>query len=246
MNLMAYRANFFIWSMVSLGWVVMAILFFEILYSQFPNIAGWTRPMMYVFQGTYFITIFILWGLLWENMENFPKIINTGELDLYLIKPVNTQFLISFRQIDPSNIADLVAGIFLMSYGFVIGDFKISLINILMYLFLILLAAVYFYAAWFITLCLSFYTDRLENIPYLFPGLRQLWRIPHTFYKGGLRILFTYVIPVTIAATVPAQVLLGQLNFKDIAILCFYAFIMIFLSHQFFQFSLKHYSSASS
>lgn len=246
MNLMIYRSNFIIWSLVSLGWVVITILFFELIYLQVDLIGDWTRPMMYVFQGTYFLTVFIIWGLLWENMERFPELVNRGELDQYLTKPINTQFMLSLRTIDPSNISDFTAGILLLIYGLNAGGYQITPHQIVLYLLLLVCAGIYLYATWFSSVCLSFYTNRLRNIHHLFPSLSQVWRVPQTIYSGWLRLIFTYVIPVTLAATVPAQLLLNQVSMGNIAILLIAALAMLLFSHTFFKISLKRYASASS
>lgn len=246
MYLVEYRFNFIIWALVSLMWSVITIAFFEIIYSFTDVINGWTKPMMYVFQGTYFIINFIIWGLLWQNMETLPRKISKGELDLLITKPVSAQFILSFREIDPSNMADLFIGIAAIAYGFQLGGFAIHLTNLTTFLVVLLVAGIFFYSAWFTTVCLSFWADRLHNIPRIFPGLRQLWRIPHSFYSGVPNLIFTYLIPVTIAATVPAQALLGILSAKYLAILVIFSVLSLIVSHLFFQHSLKQYTSASS
>ena len=54
---------------------------------------------------------FFLWGVLWQNMQLIPEKINRGTLDLELIKPINQQFLLSFRLIGFDDFHSLIVGI---------------------------------------------------------------------------------------------------------------------------------------
>ena len=45
------------------------------------------------------------------NAEEFSELIRTGGLDFALLKPIDTQFLISFRKVDWSSLSNFAAGI---------------------------------------------------------------------------------------------------------------------------------------
>jgi len=245
-HLIEYKANFIIWSLVTGSWTIISIFFFEMLYGYIDSLAGWTKPMMYVFQGSYFIINFVIWGLIWENIETLPRKINRGELDLLLVKPVNSQFIVSFQVIDPSNVTDLCLGLTAIIYGLHQGGITPSLLQILTFIILLVVAAIFFYSAWFITVCFAFWSDRLDNIPHLFPGLRQIWRFPRSVYAGVPYFILSYLLPVSLAATIPPQILLGIFEPLSIILLITFSGVALWLSHFFYQFSLRHYSSASS
>ena len=45
------------------------------------------------------------------NVDELTDLIRTGGLDFILLKPIDTQFLVSLRRIDWSSLANLVAGL---------------------------------------------------------------------------------------------------------------------------------------
>ena len=48
------------------------------------------------------------------NADEFSELIRTGNLDFALLKPIDTQFLISFHKVDWSSLVNLLAGAVLL------------------------------------------------------------------------------------------------------------------------------------
>jgi ABC-2 type transport system permease protein len=65
-------------------------------------------------------------------------------------------------------------------------------------------------------------------------------------YPAIYRVFFTFVIPVAFLTTIPAEAMLGRLNpvwlLGDLGL----AIALLWISHRFWQFALKFYTSASS
>lgn len=241
-----YKSDFIIWSLVSIGWTILTIIFYEIIFLNTDSIGGWSKPQVILIQGLHFILEFFLWGVLWENMREIPTKINTGAMDLELTKPVNHQFLLSFKNISFDNINNLILGIATVIYAVKTGDMTVTLAGFLAGLISLIIASVYIYAGWFMTMCVAFWFDRFDNLHFLFPSLRHFWKIPQPFYTGFLRIVVTYIIPVGLIATVPAQFIFNQPRWDWLAILSFFAVATLYASHKFFTVAVRHYGSASS
>ena len=71
-------------------------------------------------------------------------------------------------------------------------------------------------------------------------------RFPLSAYPPGLRLLFTLVLPVAFLTTVPAEALLGRASLPWLAGSVLVAALSLALSRAFWQFALRHYTSASS
>jgi len=246
MQAMMYKADFMIWSLVTVGWIFLNFLFYQFLYLNVTEIAGWTKPQLLVLLGFYFVIDFFLWGVLWQNMRKIPEIVNRGQLDLVLTKPVNTQFLLSFKGIGFDDIHGLLIGLVTIVYALSIGNIKPSVADVLLSTAALGVALVYIYSAWFITVCAAFWFDRIENLHYLFPGLRQIWRVPQPFYKGIVQKILTFVIPATLVTTVPAQFLLRKPSLPLFITLIIFAVVSLKLSTWVLKVALRHYSGASS
>jgi ABC-2 type transport system permease protein len=72
------------------------------------------------------------------------------------------------------------------------------------------------------------------------------FRVPGVLYRGVFKVIFYFLLPYGIMATVPAQFLAGTLSMRGlIHALCVVMFFTAF-ALWFWKFGLKHYKSASS
>lgn len=242
----AYKENFIAWTLVVFGWTALMIVFYEMIFLNTDQIAGWTKPQVILLQGFYFIIEFFMWGILWENMREIPAKINTGAMDLELTKPVNHQFILSVKNISFENINNLILGLITVFYALESGGMIITLPNLVLSVFGLMASCLFIYSGWFITMCFAFWADRFENLHYFFPSLRQFWRMPDSFYTGTLRKVVSFVLPVGLITSVPTEFLLGRYNYTLMSVLIVFALLFLYVSHIFFKIAIKHYGSASS
>jgi ABC-2 type transport system permease protein len=94
-----YRANIVLRVITEVVWYTMQLSVFEVLYTHTDSISGWTVQDMRVFMGTLFITDVTYMILFHENMDQIWSMVRKGDLDLYLVKPVNSQFMVSCRKV---------------------------------------------------------------------------------------------------------------------------------------------------
>jgi len=71
-------------------------------------------------------------------------------------------------------------------------------------------------------------------------------KFPVDIFKGFFRIILIYVVPVAYIATFPVEALLGKVGWERIIPAIFLAVGTFALSQWFWNFALRHYSSASS
>lgn len=240
-----YRGDFFAWSLVTIGWVAFTLVFYQILFTQVTSVGGWNRSQMLILQGFYFWTEAVLWGLVYENLHAIPRKINRGTLDLDLVKPVNLQFLLSVRRIGLDHLNSVVLGALVMGYALQSGRITPSLTEIMIAISLFAIATIFLYAAWFTTVCLAFWVERLENIVYVFPAFRHFAKLPLPAYQGTVRAILTYIIPIALVTTLPTQSLLGRLDIPAVLVLGAFALGSLALSRRVLQSGLKRYTSAS-
>ncbi len=243
---MMYKENFITWSLVTVGWFILNLLFYQFIYLNVDIIAGWQKHEVYMVLGFYFLFDFLLWGILWQNMRQIPEKINKGTLDLELTKPINQQFLLSFKHIGNDDFNSLIFGLGTIIYALRLGSIQPTLLEVILGFASVILAFIYVYSAWFTTMCAAFWFERIDNLHFLFPGLRHFWRVPQPFYKGLLRGFLTFVIPATLITTVPAQILLRKPSMLLFATLIFFAIFSLLFSSWFFKIAIKRYGSASS
>ena len=243
---MVYKTDFVIWSLVSFGWTIFTLLFYQLLFLKVDSIAGWTKPELLIVQGFYFIFEAILWGVFFKNFKTIPQRINNGTLDFDLMRPINTQFMLSFRFYSFDNLTNVVLGLFTIILAMKIGDFSFSFANLAISLVVAVFSLLLIYSVYFSTMCIAFWHDRFDNLQYLFPSVRDFWHYPHTFYHGIVRFLLITLTPLALVVSLPSHSFLGRQLWSLIFYLAVASIVSLILSNKIFNFAIKKYSSASS
>ena len=114
---MEFRLNFFIWGFAMLVEFGIHFLFFHNLYGSVEEIAGWNRYEWLFYLGFVQLMLAVFMVFLFPNLVALPWRINSGELDYFLLKPVNTQFLVSLGNMNFGYLVNIAAGMILMGYG---------------------------------------------------------------------------------------------------------------------------------
>lgn len=242
---MAYPQDFVIWAMVDLLWSGINLSFYKILLLRMPNISGWTFEQLSLILGLVYMLNAFVWGTMYNNMKELVGDIYKGNLDLYLSKPINSQFLVSTKRISLSLIPSLVTGIFLTTYGLSVNH-QLTLAGLIMVLISIISSVVISYSLYFISVTCALFVGRLKNIADNFPQSLEIAKYPTVIYPTIFQFLFTFVMPLALLGYVPASIILGRINFLYIFSLPATGLLLLFLSHKFWSFALRHYSSASS
>ena len=242
---MAYPQDFLVWTVVDILWSVINLVFFKIILLAIPNISGWTFDKLIIPLGFVQLLNAFIWGLMYGNMKEIPNDVNKGNLDLYLSKPANAQFLLSTRGVGLSILPSFFIGGFLIWYGLSINH-ALSFLNIIIVFVATGSSVVISYSLWFMMVTTSLWFSRLKNIAEVFPHSIDIARYPVGIFHPFMRFIFTFIIPFAIFGFLPADIILNKISplfiFWPIAM----AFVLLYLSHKFWNFALRHYSSASS
>jgi ABC-2 type transport system permease protein len=81
---------------------------------------------------------------------------------------------------------------------------------------------------------------------WVFDSIFQLARYPINIYPPLIKLLLTWIIPIAVITTIPAQALSGQTNLSAILIAIGVAAILFGIASWIFQKGIKRYHSASS
>ena len=111
---MTFRTNFVLQCVSSLGWTLMNVGFYLIIFQYTTSIgadSGWDRDKFFLFIATTWFINSLVQAFFMPNAEEFSELIRTGGLDFALLKPIDTQFLISFRRVDWSALSNFAAGL---------------------------------------------------------------------------------------------------------------------------------------
>jgi len=197
-----------------------------------------------------------------SNAEEFSELIRTGGLDFALLKPIDTQFLISFRRIEWSALSNFVAGLVIAGYSLysmATRDTNPRFPTVSMFLFYVFFVACGVAIMYSVMICLaatSVWLGRNQTLYDFWFYITNFSRYPMEIYNRGWGVallgLFTFVIPVLVVVNVPARVLAMPLNPRAswewplMAWACCATILSLTFSRWLFRKSLLSYRSASS
>ena len=100
---MSFRTNFILQCVSTISWTVMNIGFYQIVFEYSDSIGkgtGWGRDEFFVFLASTWIINSLVQTFFMPNAQQFSELIRSGNLDFALLKPIDTQFVISFPRVD--------------------------------------------------------------------------------------------------------------------------------------------------
>ena len=244
----AYPSNFYIGWLHSLLNLATGVLGVMVLFGQIETVNGWNRAATLALLGVY-LTVSALRSLFLgpslEALAGMDGEVWTGQFDFTLLRPVDTQFLASFRKWHPFALFDLVLGLGVL--GVAMTQLSQTLTAARLVAFLIALGAglTVLYAILLAFAGLIFWSPGVL-FTWVLDGIFQMARYPVGLYPGWLRLVLTWVVPVGIITTVPAQALTGAISVEMLAGSVGLAAALLIGASALFRFGLSRYASASS
>ncbi len=239
-----YRLNFVISSFSSLANLVGSIFSLYLFYRTGYSFQGWSWEEALIVLGIFTLLQGFSATLLIPNLNRIVEYVQQGTLDFVLLKPISSQFWLSARIFSPWGIPDLFFGFLIIFYAG--NQLTITPINYLVSLFAIALGMMILYSIWFILGATSIWFVKIHNVTEVLRGLLEAGRYPIAAYPAGFRLFFTFIIPVAFLTTIPAEALLGRIAIPWLFGAGVLAIFLLVISHLFWQFALKFYTSASS
>ncbi len=245
---LAYRANFWIDLFNALLNLAAGVLGIQILFGQIQNLNGWDYPATLTLLGVYLIVsalrgLFI--GPSLEALAGLGQEIWSGSFDFTLLRPLDTQFLVTFRYWRLFALFDLALGAAVLIAGVSHSAQTLSALQILAFLVALGAAVITVYAVLLAFTALVFWNPAML-FTWVFDALFQLARYPVNIYPTWLRFLLTWIIPVGLVTTIPAQTLTRQVSLGLITASVTASLLLLALASWFFRRGMRRYASASS
>jgi ABC-2 type transport system permease protein len=215
---MQYRWDFLVDGVIEAFWTVTALVPLVVVYRARDSIAGWSFPEALVVAAWFTMLQGILEGAINPSLTSVVEHIRKGTLDFVLLKPADAQFLVSTGRIYPWRALNVLTAVVLFGVAFHRLGRSPSLGDVGQALVLLAAATTLLYALWIMTVSLAFYVVKIDNLTYLFSSVFDAARWPIGIFRGVIRFVFTFVIPLAVMTTFPAQALLGTLSLRVTAL----------------------------
>lgn len=243
---MQYRWDFVVSGALALLWTAAGLVPFHIAFHGRPPVGGWTYESALVVVGFFTLLRGVLDGAVNPSLLSVVQQIREGTLDFVLLKPADAQFLVSTTKFEVFRMLDALAGLGLVTFAFVRLGRAPSAAGVLTALVMLVAATVVLYSIWILVIAAAFWVVRVDNLAYLFDSIFDFARWPVSVFKGIWKFVFTFVIPLGVMTTYPAEALLGALATETAVASILGATALAVAARAVWTRAIGHYTSASS
>jgi ABC-2 type transport system permease protein len=248
---LAFRWNFLIKLFVEILWLFILLAFYRTIFTKTSVVAGWSESEYMFFVGCYFALGGLIEAFFLGNCSQFADLIRTGDLDFYLLKPIDEQFLVSCREIDWSSAANVLMGSAVMGLAFLQMEIAFTVGRFTVFLLLFACGIAIAYSLLLFLTSTGVWFKRNQSLYELWWLFTSLMRYPREIFVGPLAYplgwFFTYIIPILLVVNLPARTMIKL--FDDPVLITFTVAVSVALlaaSRKFFRYALRRYRSASS
>jgi ABC-2 type transport system permease protein len=233
---------------VSVGVIQLAISLIPVLllFSFTTEVKGWTRADVIVLVGIHQLITGLLAMFVAPNVTRMTEYITHGDLDLLLIRPVNTQFYVTTRWMQPAEFFNVLTGLFLVAFGIVRAGVTPGAIDLLKGIILLGAGFILLTCAWSALSFCAFWMSSVTSITFFFNDIMQAGSYPVVFFPTAIRALLTFVVPLAFATTFPAQAITGGISWWVVVGAMGFCLMAVVLVRVFWTYAVRFYSSASS
>ena len=247
---MTFRVNFVVKLSVELLWLTLLVMFYELIFTRTNSVAGWDRNSYLFFVGCHYALGGLIETFFLENCVGFADLVRTGDLDMYLLRPIDEQFLVTCRHVDWSTFPNILQGAGVMVYALAVMDWPFDAGRLLAFLVLFACGCAMAYSFLLMLSSLSVWMVRNQSLMEMWWLFTTLMRYPREIFDTGWATpvgwFFTFILPVMLVVSVPAGTMVRVLDGRFIAFMMASAVVLLLVSRGFFRWALRSYRSASS
>lgn len=246
--LMSHRFNLLMSALANILWTVGQVVALQFLVSKIKSFAGWSLGDLLMLLAVGQIFFYFSYMVYDINLDEFYNKIIKGELDRYLLKPINLKFIISFETISVAQfipLATTVLPLFILAFMNnptndwrmlfpAIGLLSIGLV--IQYFFSLGLAG------------FNFFLDNAQGLrDILIKGANDFIRVPLDILPGFMRQIFTFAIPFAFVSFYPTLIIKnGKVDYQVYLLALMVLVIFWCFQKAVWHYGLKHYNSTGS
>src|SRR5205823_3235246 len=182
-----------------------------------------------------------------ENCNEFSDLIRSGDLDFFLLKPIDEQFLLSCRHVDWSTAPNFIMGVGVMAIALYQHHWVFDPMQAGLFLVVFLCGLLMAYCFLLSLTSAAIWFTRNQSLFELWWLFTSLMRYPRDIFVGSwaypLGWFFTYIIPVLLVVNLPASVMVKVFDYRFVAFMLAVTALLLVLSRRFFRYALTRYRS---
>lgn len=247
---LAFRGNFLAKITVELLWLGILLIFYKTVFARTSAVGGWTESEYLFFVGCYFAMEGLLETFCLSNCNEFADLVRSGDLDFLLLKPIDEQFLVTLRSFDWSTVPNVFLGTGVMVFALRDLGWTFDPVRVVVFLLMLACGLGLAYSFLLVLTASSVWMVRNQSLYEMWWLVTNFMRYPREIFRGPwggpLGFVFTFVVPVMLVVSVPADTMVKALRPGVAAFTAAATVVMLVVSRAVFRRALRRYRSASS
>lgn len=241
-----YRLGFWTEGVLGVVWNGIGMIPLLVAVEHRGTVEGWGAWELVVLTGCFTGITGLFGALLQPALIASMNHIRLGTLDYVLLRPADALVLCLVADFSPWRLVEVFGGAVLVVVGLVKLGSVPTVGSLAAALAVGVAGIVALYGFGVLILCASFRAVRLQNLTFLMEALLDFGRWPVQVFRGPLKAFFTFVVPLAVMTTYPAEALIGRLAWSTVGIACATSAALLLVARLLWTRCLAGYTSASS
>ncbi len=243
---MEFRVDFFFRVVMDMVFYGTQLALFSILYQHTSTIAGWDFSQSLIFISGFFFVDALHMTVFANNMWMLPILINRGDVDYYLVRPISSLFFLGMRDFAANSFLNLVIATGILWWAIARYPSELEPARIGVFVLLLVCGCFLYWTIYMLFLIPVFWIHQEQGLRQLFWGLEKFSERPDRIFTGWLHRVLVTCLPFAIITSYPAHVLFEGITASRLAHIGGVIIGMFLLMLWFWKRGLRAYSSASS
>jgi len=243
---MEFRLDFFFRIVMDLIFYAINFGFFKVIFLHTSLLGGWSESELMVFVAVFLTLDALNMTFLSNNLWMIPLMVNKGDLDYYLIRPVSSLFFLSLRDFAANSFVNLLCALAILVWALLQSGTPLTITNMAFLGIGILLGAVLRYLVRMVMMVPVFWMHSGRGFEMVFWHMTRFIERPHKIFTGAMRIVLTTILPFSLMASFPTHLFLEPLRWNILLHIVLVTVIFSIIVGILWKIGLRAYSSASS
>ncbi len=240
-----YRVDTILLFVAVVLYLIQSFTFSSTLLSSIPLVGGWNFSQYSILLATYSLNWGIFKMFYGRTMEDVVDKIFTGQMDYFLLRPINHRFLCYFCPPLIKSFPSVIFNLFFLVWLLYRFSVPITTWSLSLYIFYLLIGQIIIFSFAQTAVSTAFFTSDASEI---FPIFENAWNqanYPDDAFNQSVRNFITFVIPIALFSSFPAKVLLHRVQFGyEYFIPIIVAAVCLLVSNIIYHRGVKNYTSA--
>lgn len=189
------------------------LIFWNVLLRHIHTFGDWTFPELALFSGVTFLGESL--GGIFFGFRDLPQRILNGDLDKFLVRPINTLFAVLFERVSIVYFLEqFIASILLIGIIFTNFSLTFSLSGFILGSMTLMFGVIIYHLIYGIITFLAFWVGRIGVFRAIIFGLTDAKQYPLTIFPANVRFFLTYLIPTALLSFYPTIMILEKSSVK--------------------------------